>query len=33
MTKEDGYWGNIWYIPTINVADVRVIEDSGIGTT
>ena len=27
MTKEDGYWGNLWYIPTINVADIRIIED------
>ena len=31
MTKEDGYWGNIWYIPTINVLDVRIIEDQGSG--
>ena len=27
MTREDGYWGNLWYIPTINVMDVRIIED------
>ena len=27
MTKEDGYWGNLWYIPTINVMDIRIIED------
>ena len=27
MTKEDGYWGNLWYIPTINVEDIRIIED------
>ena len=31
MTKEEGYWGNIWYIPTINVFDVRVIEDQVSG--
>ena len=31
MTKEDGYWGNIWYIPTINVMDVRIIEDQVSG--
>ena len=27
MTREDGYWCNLWYIPTINVMDVRIIED------
>ena len=27
MTKEEGYWGNLWYIPTMNVVDVRIIED------
>ena len=26
MTKEDGYWGNLWYIPTINVVDIRINE-------
>ena len=31
MTKEEGYWGNIWYIPTINVFDVRIIEDQVSG--
>jgi len=28
MTKEKGYWGNLWYIPTKNVLRMRVIEDS-----
>jgi hypothetical protein len=28
MTKEKGYWGNLWYIPTKNVLRIRVIEDS-----
>ena len=28
MTKEKGYWGNLWYIPTKNVVGIRVIEDS-----
>jgi len=28
MTKEKGYWGNLWYIPTKNVVRIRVIEDS-----
>ena len=28
MTKEKGYWGNLWYIPTKNILKVRVIEDS-----
>jgi hypothetical protein len=27
MTKEEGYWGNLWYIPSISVENVRVIED------
>ena len=27
MTKERGYWGNLWYIPTKNVLKMRVIED------
>ena len=27
MTKEDGYWGNLCYIPSINVMDVSIIED------
>ena len=27
MTKEDGDGGNRWDIPTINVADIRIIED------
>ena len=31
MTREEGYWGNIWYIPTINVFDVRIIEDQVSG--
>jgi hypothetical protein len=26
MTKEEGYWGNLWYIPTRNVDNIRVIE-------
>jgi hypothetical protein len=28
MTKEKGYWGNLWYIPTKNILRIRVIEDS-----
>jgi hypothetical protein len=28
MTKEKGYWGNLWYIPTKNVLRIRSIEDS-----
>ena len=31
MTKEEGYWGNLWYIPTINVFDIRIIEDQASG--
>ena len=27
MTKEEGYWGNLWYIPAINVVEMREIED------
>ena len=27
MTKEEGYWGNLWYIPSASVQHVRVIED------
>tara|TARA_R100000687_G_scaffold59822_1_gene48256 strand:+ start:53 stop:277 length:225 start_codon:yes stop_codon:yes gene_type:complete len=27
MTKEKGYWGNLWYIPTKNVTGTRVIEE------
>jgi len=23
MTKEKGYWGNLWYIPTKNVLEVK----------
>ena len=30
MTKEDWYWGNLWYIPTKNVLRIRVIEDSSV---
>jgi hypothetical protein len=26
MTKEEGYWGNLWYIPTESVENIRVIE-------
>ena len=26
MTKEEGYWGNLWYIPAKNVENIRVIE-------
>jgi len=26
MTKEKGYWGNLWYIPTKNVVNIRPIE-------
>tara|TARA_R110002020_G_scaffold255567_1_gene469360 strand:+ start:422 stop:727 length:306 start_codon:yes stop_codon:yes gene_type:complete len=26
MTKEKGYWGNLWHIPTKNVTGMRVIE-------
>ena len=29
MTKEDGYWGNLWYIPARNVEKIRVIEKIG----
>jgi len=28
MTKEKGYWGNLWYIPTKSILRIRVIEDS-----
>ena len=27
MTKEEGYWGNLWYIPAVNVVEIREIED------
>ena len=27
MTKEKGYWGNLWYIPTKNVQSMRVVEE------
>ena len=27
MTKEKGYWGNLWYIPTKNVVSIRTIEE------
>ena len=27
MTKEKGYWGNLWYIPTKNVQGMRVVEE------
>jgi hypothetical protein len=27
MTKEKGYWGNLWYIPTKNVTKIRPIEE------
>ena len=27
MTKEKGYWGNLWYIPTKNINSIRVIEE------
>jgi len=27
MTKEKGYWGNLWYIPTKNVVNIRPIEE------
>ena len=26
MTKEKGYWGNLWHIPTKNVTGIRFIE-------
>tara|TARA_R100001530_G_scaffold122547_1_gene90201 strand:+ start:139 stop:456 length:318 start_codon:yes stop_codon:yes gene_type:complete len=27
MTKEKGYWGNLWYIPNKNVTNIRPIEE------
>ena len=27
MTKEKGYWGNLWYIPTKKVQSMRVVEE------
>ena len=30
MTKEKGYWGNLWYIPTKNVNKIRIIEEISI---
>tara|TARA_R100001244_G_scaffold132187_1_gene107463 strand:+ start:137 stop:460 length:324 start_codon:yes stop_codon:yes gene_type:complete len=28
MTKEDGYWGNLWYIPSQNVRNIKTIHTS-----
>lgn len=30
MSKEKGYWGNLWYIPTKNINNVRIIEEISI---
>ena len=27
MTQEKNYWGNLWYIPTKNVVNIRPIEE------
>jgi hypothetical protein len=26
MTKEDGYWGNLWYIPSQNVHNIKTLQ-------
>jgi uncharacterized protein YvpB len=26
MTKEDGYWGNLWYIPAQNVRNIKTLQ-------
>tara|TARA_R100001086_G_scaffold126310_1_gene65331 strand:+ start:182 stop:505 length:324 start_codon:yes stop_codon:yes gene_type:complete len=32
MTKEEGYWGNLWYIPSQNVRSIKTIHTSNGAT-